>query len=145
MRGKKTFFLVPAILLYIALQASGAWADYREIRLYRTDPDSKAHGYIFIEPVGFIPTDRLLHVNVYSLRPHTLYDVWIVERDTGKVTPAGFEGQNTLKTNAGGAGHFTDWTTEFVLGWNKLEISEHLKNGESPGDARVILWTWMYQ
>ncbi len=125
MLRKKTFLTILTLSLFIVLRSVLAMADYREIRLYKTDPGSKAHGYIFIEPVGFIPTERLLHVNVYSLLPNTLYDVWIVDRDTGKRTPAGFQGQNSFRTNYGGAGHFTDRSSEFILGWNKLEISEH--------------------
>jgi len=145
MRKKTLLLVIFALTVPLLIKARSAAADYIEIPLYSTVPGSSVHGYISIEHVGFIPTDRLLHVNVYSLRPHTLYDIWIVDRDTGKITPAGFEGQNSFLTNAGGAGHFTDWTTEFVLGWNKLEISEHLKEGEKPGEAKVLLWTWMYQ
>ncbi len=145
MLRKKTTLPLLALSLIFLFHAALAMADYREIRLYKTDPKDEAHGYIFIEPVGFIPTERLLHVNVYSLRPNTLYDVWIVDRDTKKRTPAGFEGQNSFRTNYGGAGHFTDRSSEFILGWNKLEISEHLRDRKRLKDVKVILWTWMYQ
>jgi len=145
MLNRKTLFASLALAIFIMLHCAPAMADYREIRLYKSDPKAAPYGEIFIEPVGFIPTERLLHVNVYALRPNTLYDVWIVDRDTGKITPAGFQGQNSFRTNQAGAGHFTDRSSEFILGWNKLEISEHLADRKRLEDIKVILWTWMYQ
>jgi len=145
MFNKKNLFTILTISIFLLLRGYPAMADYREIELYKTEAGSEAHGYIFIEPVGFIPTERLLHVNVYSLLPHTLYDVWIVDRNTGKRTPAGFQGQNSFKTNYGGAGHFTDRSSEFILGWNKLEISEHRDDRVKKSTLKIILWTWMYQ
>jgi len=143
-RNALPLFIVSIFFLF---HTAIAMADYREIELNKTDPASKAHGNITMEPIAFVPTDRLLRVNVYGLRPNTLYDVWLVDRDTGKRSPAGFAGENTFRTNAGGSGHFADWTTEFILGWNKLEVSTH-KEGESAEnfkDIMVVLWTWMYQ
>jgi hypothetical protein len=145
MNGKKKLLIPMALLLLFMLKGSVAAANFWEIPLYKADPASKAHGYITSEPIGFIPYERLLHVNVYSLKPGALYDVWIVDRDTGKRTPAGFMGQNTFKTNFGGAGHFTDRTSEFTLGWNKLEVREHTPKGQDPEASKLVLWTWMYQ
>ncbi len=142
---KKTFLPILTLSLFIMLHSVPAMADYREIKLYKSDAKAAPYGEIFIEPVGFIPTERLLHINVYALRPDTLYDVWIIERDTGRITPAGFEGQNSFRTNHDGAGHFTDRSNEFILGWNKLEVSEHLADRKRLEDIKVILWTWMYQ
>jgi len=140
----KKFLPLLAAALFLLIQPAIVGATYREIYLNKTDAMSKAHGYITIKPIGVVPTDRILHVNVYSLLPGTLYDVWIVERGTGKRMPAGFGGENTFRTNAGGAGHFIYWTSEFVLGWNKLEVSSHMAD-DKRGDVKVILWAWMYQ
>ncbi|MFQ5428195.1 MAG: hypothetical protein ACE5EZ_04350 [Thermodesulfobacteriota bacterium] len=144
----KKYLPFVSLLLLLTIHAGIAMADFREIPLNKTDPDDKAHGYITIEHIGFVPMDRLLHVRVYSLLPNTLYDIWIVDRDTGKRTPAGFPGENTFKTNGGGAGHFKEHTTEFVLGWNKLEVSRHRSSKRKAVDTNntsVILWAWMYQ
>ncbi len=142
----KNRLIMPMVLLALFMvYSAAAAADYREIPLYKADPASSAHGYITTEPIGFIPFERQLHVNVFSLKPGGLYDVWIVDRGTGKRTPAGFMGQNTFKTNFGGAGHFTDRTSEFILGWNKLEVREHTPKGEDPENSKLVLWTWMYQ
>lgn len=127
------------------LQAAKSLADYREIPLNKADKKSEARGYITIEHFGLVPTDRLLHVNVFSLRPNTIYSVWIVDRNNGKRTPAGFPGENTFKTNGGGAGHFKDHTSEFTLGWNKLEIVRDSREAEKEGGLKVVLWAWMYQ
>ncbi len=140
-----TGLVILGLLIVMACTAGKALADYREIYLNKAVPTEKAHGYISFEHAGFIFTDRLLHVNVYSLKPDTPYDVWILDRETGKIRPAGLEGKNTFITNPSGAGHYTYWTTEFDLGWNKLIITEHLGKGERPRDARVVLWAWMYQ
>lgn len=144
---KRTALPLFIVSIFFLFQTALAMADYRETELIKTDPESKAHGNITMEPIGFVRSDRLLRVNVYGLSPNTLYDVWIVDRDTGKRSPAGFEGENTFRTNAGGSGHFVDRTTEYVLGWNKLEVSAH-KEGESAEnlkDVDVLLWVWMYQ
>lgn len=142
---KKITVQLLALSLFFILQSSYARGDYNEIPLYKSDKNNPAHGYISIDHIGFIPTDRLLHVSVFSLTPNTLYDVWIVSRESGERTRAGFEGENSFKTNSGGAGDFKDFTTEFVLGWNKLEISSHQRDGEPSDNIKVILWTWMYQ
>jgi len=144
---KRTSLPLFIISMFFIFHSALAMADYRELTLIKTDPKSKAHGNITMEPIGFIPTERLLRVNVYGLRPNTSYDVWLVDRDTGKRSPAGFVGENTFRTNAGGSGHFADRTTEFILGWNKLEVSAHKKVDKTGSlkDVQVILWVWMYQ
>ncbi|MFQ5480362.1 MAG: hypothetical protein ACE5DW_03700 [Thermodesulfobacteriota bacterium] len=145
MLNKKNTLPLLIIPLLFILQSALAAADYREIPLYKVNKNQAPYGYITIEPIGYIPSERLLHVNAYSLAPNTLYNLWIVDRDTKKRTPAGFEGDNTFKSNNDGAAHFTYYTSEFELGWNKLEISEDPGDGESEDALKVILWTWMYQ
>jgi len=145
MIGKKRLLIPMVLLLLFMLRGSAGAANFWEIPLHKAGTAGSAHGYITAKPIGFIPFERQLHVNVYSLKPGALYDVWIVDRGTGKRTPAGFMGQNTFKTNSGGAAHYTYRTSEFTLGWNKLEIREHTPKGRDPAASRLVLWAWMYQ
>ena len=142
---KNVILASTALLVFLVIGSVAGAAVYREIDLKRAETETRAHGYITMEPVGFVPYDIQLHVDGFSLRPGASYDVWIVDRKTGKRTPAGFKGKNNFRTNFGGAGHYTYRTTEFELGWNKLEVREHATEGENPEEKRLVLWTWLYQ
>lgn len=133
-----------AFVLFVAASGARAWVS--EIELKNAGPEIEAKGMVYIKLAGFVPSDRLLVVETSHLKARSIYSVWIIDKRSGKREPLGITGQNHFKTNASGIGHYTDHTTEYILGWNRLEVAFH--PGGDPSntkDMMVVLWGDLYQ
>ncbi len=145
-KRKKIIAGVLSLVFVLFVAASGARAWVSEIELKKASPEREAKGTVYIKLAGFVPSDRLLVVETYHLKPRSVYSVWIIDTWTGKREALGITGQNHFKTNASGIGHYTDHTTEYILGWNRLEVAFH--PGGDPSNTKdmiVVLWANLYQ
>jgi len=133
-----------AFVLFAMTSEVRAWVS--EFELKNAGPEKEAKGMVYIKLAGFVPSDRLLVVRTYHLKPRSVYSVWIIDTWSGKREALGITGQNHFKTDASGSGHYTDHTTEYILGWNRLEVAFH--PGGDPSDTKhmiVVLWADLYQ
>ncbi|MFQ5442256.1 MAG: hypothetical protein ACE5EB_05980 [Thermodesulfobacteriota bacterium] len=133
-----------AFVLFVAVSGARAWV--REIELKKAGPEIEAKGMVYIRLAGFVPSDRLLVVEAYHLKARSVYSVWIIDKRSGKREALGITGQNHFKTDASGFGHYTDHTTEYILGWNRLEVAFH--PGSDPSNTKdmiVVLRADLYQ
>jgi len=130
--------LLPAAVLMVLLVAAAAMALNNEIPLKKVSPDVMGWGEVQIEPAPFVPSDRLLIVDIYRARKRAVYSVWIIDAWTGKRSPAGITGQNHFRTDDTGFGHYTDHTSEYILGWNTLEIAWH-PDGDPSNTADMVV------
>ena len=138
--------LFPALAVAVLLVAAAARAALIEIYLKKATPEAVGRGQVEIDPAPYVPSDRLLTVDVYRARKGAVYSVWIIDAWTGKKSPAGITGLNHFRTDAAGYGHYTDHTTEYILGWNTLEVAWHPDGDPSnTGDMVVEFRAKLYE
>ena len=123
--SRRKVLIILVLLFVIALFYTGADALAVEIKMKPAVPDTEARGLVTIKDAPRVPSDRLLIVDVRGLRPDSVYSVWLVDKDTGKRTPAGLTGQNHFRTDPSGYAHYTDHTDRYKLDHNTLEVAFH--------------------
>ncbi|GMR04615.1 MAG: hypothetical protein BMS9Abin23_0515 [Thermodesulfobacteriota bacterium] len=136
-------FLVFSLFI-LSSEAAASWG--KEITLKKANPEIEAKGTVYIRFAGFVPSDRFIEIDVFHLKPGGVYSVWIVDSWSGKREALGIVGENYFKADAAGFGHFADHTTEYILGWNMLEVAYHPDGDPSnTGDMKVVLKARLYQ
>lgn len=134
-------------IIFLALAFSATTAVVREnFTLKRVAPEKQAIGEVTVKQTGPVRSDRILGIDVFRLKPNSIYSVWLVHtRYDNKRVPAGLTGQNFLKTDGSGNAHYSDYTDEYKLDWTTVEIAYHpdgdIKNTK---DMVVVLTTRLY-
>ena len=144
MKARYGFYAL-LVVLAAGLIASGAEA--RDYTLKKIDPEIKAIGEVTVRHDGWMRSDRLLSIDVFRLKPNSVYSVWLF-RD-GKRAPAGLKGQNFFRTDGSGNAHYADQTDEYTLRFKTVEIAYHPDRAD--GDVRntaemvIVLSTRLFE
>ncbi len=116
------------LVLLTALPAAAHYMFRRFVPLHDVR-DSGASGEVLIEPYGsFIPGQRTVGIDVYRLRPNSVYTVWLSNEAAGPVARRYFlgVGTNSFRTNGAGYGRYVTTSDESVLeDWRFIEIDYH--------------------
>lgn len=130
-------------LIIAALLAYGS-ADARvsELNLKNTDPEGKAIARVEIDHIGFIPSDRLLKITAFRLKPNSVYSVWFVGGGyggQGEREPGGLTGSNYFRTDGSGSGHYYYHTDKYEIDHNLLEVAYHPDGDPANTDDMVVV------
>jgi hypothetical protein len=130
-----------AVALSIAFALFAVPTDARDdFQLKRAGPEKRAIGEVTVSHISRVRSDRLLSIDVFRLRPNSVYSVWLVDNSQER-TPAGLRGKNFFRTDGSGNAHYADYTDEYTLDWKTLEIAYHPGGDINDMDGMVVVLT----
>jgi hypothetical protein len=131
---EKTLGLRGALVLMALFAACPAWA-YYGLKRFVPLKDVRAggaSGEALIEPYGSeMPGQRVFSINVYHLKPSSVYTVWLLNEYGPGQRQTYFlgVGTNSFRTNADGKGRYVTTTNEYDIEyWRFIEVDYHPDN-----------------
>jgi len=135
MLRKRVFGLKGALVIMALLAAvpAGAYYNIKRFVPLKDLRSTGAWGEALIETYGSrVPGERVFSVDVYHLKPNSVYTVWLVnEFRPGERTGMYFlgVGTNSFRTDANGNGRYVTTTNEYEIEyWRFVEVDYHPDN-----------------
>ncbi len=136
--GKKALILAVIALLFSASSA-GAYLGVKRFIPLHDILNQGASGEALIEPSeSFMPGQRMVGVNVWHLKPNSIYTVWLVNENPRDGAYALGLDTNFFKTDGKGNGRYVTTIHEYTLQyWRFIEVNYH-PNGD-PNDSKEMV------
>ncbi len=132
--GKRGLCGKGALALLLVLLAAGSAGAYYGFKRFIPLHDVRAagaSGEVLIEPYGsWMPGERVIGIDMYHLKPNSVYTVWLVNTNTdayGKAgrRPLGID-TNSFRTDGAGNGRYATTANEYDLEyWRFIEVDYH--------------------
>lgn len=131
---KRVFGWKGAFALLLVLLAAGTatayYASKRFVPLHDVQA-AGASGEALIDTYGsWMPGERVIGIDIYHLKPNSVYTVWLVNTDTDSYRkagrlPLGID-TNSFKTDGAGNGRDATTANEYDLeNWRFIEVNYH--------------------
>lgn len=140
MKMKKGTLIISLILVVMALSVSAPAYMARRFVPLKGALNSGASGEAEIANTGFRAPMWVLSINVYGLKPNSVYSVWYVnEQPKFETAPAGVD-TNHFKTNGSGNGRYVTTVSDYDINywhWRYIEVYSHPDN--NPGNTKDMV------
>lgn len=143
---KRVLGLKGALALLLVLFAAGTATAYYGFKRFVPLHDVRAagaSGEALIDTYGsWMPGERVIGIDVYRLKPNSVYTVWLVNTDTDAYRKAGRMplgiDTNSFRTDGKGLGRYATTANEYDLErWRFIEVDYH-PDGD-PGNTKDMV------
>lgn len=129
-----------ALIIFLMITATASAYLLRRFVPLKDQLKQGASGEVLIEKQDFMPGQRALGINVYGLKPNSVYSVWLANEEPNKQTYALGVDINYFRTDGSGNGRYVTTVSEYTIDWWRwryIEVNLHPDN--NPANTKDMI------